>query len=86
MSWDWSSFFGTAIGCALGWFVFPRLGRWLKHKCNFKGDPTRGNGYCTTKKYASGDKIFKKIDSKAMGCFFFRWLYPGEVFPDPLKD
>ncbi len=39
MTWDWESFLGTALGCALGWYVFPRLSRWLKLKGGLKGNP-----------------------------------------------
>ena len=54
MGWDWSSFFGTALGCALGWYIFPRIGAWVKFKRGLKRNPAGRQANCRQKQRGSG--------------------------------
>lgn len=37
--WSWESFFGTMIGCVIGWTVVPDVARWIKGKGGVEGSP-----------------------------------------------
>lgn len=54
MGWDWSSFFGTALGCALGWYIFPRIGAWVKFKRGLKRNPAGRQANCRQKQRERG--------------------------------
>lgn len=37
--WSWESFFGSMVGCIIGWTVIPAIARWVKGEGGVKNSP-----------------------------------------------